>query len=231
MLRELLGILRESDPLQEVGERFREMLKLTQEMTLWAGDIAFGGHPSPSSRTALYERDRDVNRLERAIRKQVVSHLSISDAKMDVPYCVLLIGLVKDVERIGDYAKNLSEVADIRPGPFPDDDVVGELVEIRRGVETVFQSTGEIFVSSDQEQALQLIQQGREIAHRCDVLITSIGGSNYGGEVTTALVLATRFYKRIGGHLLNVLSSVVMPLHKVDYYDEKELPGTDDPSD
>jgi hypothetical protein len=37
------------------------------------------------------------------------------------------------------------------------------------------------------------------------------------------LVLATRFYKRIGGHVLNVLSSVVMPLHKVDYYDEDEV--------
>ena len=39
------------------------------------------------------------------------------------------------------------------------------------------------------------------------------------------LVLATRYYKRIGGHVLNVLSSVVMPLHKVDYYDEDVLTG------
>ena len=39
-------------------------------------------------------------------------------------------------------------------------------------------------------------------------------------------MLATRYYKRIGGHVLNILSSVVMPLHKVDYYDEEELPET-----
>ena len=36
-------------------------------------------------------------------------------------------------------------------------------------------------------------------------------------------VLGTRYYKRIGGHVLNVLSSVVMPLHKVDYDDEDEI--------
>ena len=35
------------------------------------------------------------------------------------------------------------------------------------------------------------------------------------------MVLLTRFYKRVGGHLLNVVSSVVMPLHKVDFYDEQ----------
>ena len=38
-----------------------------------------------------------------------------------------------------------------------------------------------------------------------------------------ALVLGTRFYKRIGGHVLNVLSSVVMPLHKIDYYHEESV--------
>jgi hypothetical protein len=35
--------------------------------------------------------------------------------------------------------------------------------------------------------------------------------------------MGARFYKRIAAHVLNVLSSVVMPLHKLDYYDEKRL--------
>jgi hypothetical protein len=38
-------------------------------------------------------------------------------------------------------------------------------------------------------------------------------------------VLLTRFYKRIAAHLSNVLSVVVMPLHKIDYFDERELEG------
>ena len=36
-------------------------------------------------------------------------------------------------------------------------------------------------------------------------------------------MLLTRFYKRVGAHLVNILSSVVMPLHKVDFFDEAEL--------
>lgn len=223
MLRALLGIFRTHDPLQAVGERFGRMLKLTYEMTLSAGEIAFGAETTTPSRTQIYENDVEVNRLERSIRKRVVAHLSIPGSRADVPYCLLVMSLAKDVERLGDYAKNLLEVSDIQPGSFPDDEIAGELREIRRGIEAVFEAASGIFDASDREQAMQMIQQGRDFAHRCDVLITRIGRAGYTGETTTAFVLATRFYKRIGGHVLNVLSSVVMPLHKIDYYDEDEL--------
>jgi phosphate uptake regulator len=93
-------------------------------------------------------------------------------------------------------------------------------------VEPAFQAAAHIFEASDREQAMQNIQHGRDMAHRCDALITRIGHGGYDGETTTALVLATRFYKRIGGHVMNILSSVVMPLHKIDYYDEDELAGS-----
>ncbi|NIM21294.1 MAG: hypothetical protein GTN64_02555, partial [Candidatus Latescibacteria bacterium] len=59
--------------------------------------------------------------------------------------------------------------------------------------------------------------------HRCDELIDRIAHAKYDTSTTTALVLAVRYYKRVGGHLLNILSSVVMPLHKVDYFDEEEI--------
>ena len=228
MLRALLGILRTDDPLQAIGERFERMLALTEEMTLAAGEVAFGVDASPSRRTQLYERDVEVNQLERTIRKQVVAHLSMPGSRVDVPHCLLLMSLAKDVERVGDYAKNLSELVEIQAGPLPDGEIVGELQEIRRGVEAAFRAASKIFSASDREQAMEMIQQGRAIAHRCDVLISQIGRAGYGGEATTVLVLATRFYKRIGGHVLNVLSSVVMPLHKIDYYDEDEVEGASD---
>ncbi len=54
-------------------------------------------------------------------------------------------------------------------------------------------------------------------------MLSRIAQLNYDSGKTTALVLGARYYKRINGHLINVLSSVVMPLHKVDYYDEDEI--------
>lgn len=226
MLKHLLNILRSEEPLSAMGENFSRMLKLTHETTLKAGEVYFGKEVSPEERTWIYKQDVKVNKLERAIRKQVIAHLSISRNAADLPYCLLLMSLVKDVERLGDYAKNLTEVTDLCSGPLPDDDLVAELREIRSGVESAFEVTSDVFEESDIERAIELIRQGQDIAHRCDVLVEKIAQSNHGACTATSLVLGTRFYKRIGAHVLNVLSSVVMPLHKLDYYDEKELPTT-----
>jgi len=224
MLRELLSIFRAENPLGAMGEEFRRMLHLTYTMTTLAGEIYFGKKPSPEERSHIYQEDREVNMAERRIRKLVVSHLSIPSNRASVPYCLILMSLVKDVERLGDYAKNLSEVVDIHPDPLPDDDNVRELQEIRLGVERAFQAASEVFENSDREQALELILAGRELAHRTDALLVRVAQGPYDAGTATALVLGARYYKRIGGHVLNVLSSVVMPVHKVDYYDEDEVP-------
>ena len=227
MLRELLSILRSDDPLGSMGEEFRRLLNLTYDMTMLAGEIYFGKKPSPEERSHIYQEDRQVNMLERRIRKLVVAHLSIPSNRASVPYCLILMSVVKDVERLGDYAKNLSEVVDIHPGPLPDDDIVRELQEIRVGVERSFHSASEVFATSDREKALELILAGRELAHRTDALLTKVAQGPYDAGTATALALGARYYKRIGGHVLNVLTSVVMPVHKVDYYDEDEVAASE----
>ena len=223
MLREFLSIFRSEDPLSAMGENFTRMLALTSDMTRVAGGIYFAGAASGEERDRIYKEDVEVNKLERTIRKQVVAHLSIRRNTSDLPYCLFLVSLVKDVERIGDYAKNLTEVMDFRPGPLPDDEIIGELQGIRRRVEERFRATPEVVGGSNRERASALIQDGRTVAKECEKLIARIAGSDYDARTAAATVLGTRYYKRIGGHLLNVLSSVVMPLHKVDYFDEDEI--------
>ncbi|MDJ0766826.1 MAG: PhoU domain-containing protein [Myxococcota bacterium] len=224
MLRKLISIFRSESPLQAMGDNFAQMLKITEQTTIKAGGIYFGTEATPEARTWVYTQDVQVNKLERKIRKQVIAHLTISGNAADLPYCLLLMSLVKDVERIGDYAKNLSEIVDICTCPLPDDELVAELKEIRIGVEAALAATSEIFEESDVERALELTHRGHELAHRTESLIEKVARSDYSAGLATSVVLGARFYKRLGGHALNVLSSVTMPLHKLDYYDEKQLP-------
>ncbi len=226
MFRELLAIFRPGSPLNTMGEHFFQMLKLTSEMTNKAGDIYFHKPPAGArERSQIYDTDVAVNRLQRTIRKEVVAHLSVRSNTPNLPYCILLVSLVKDVERIGDYAKNLSEVIDLYPGELPKDEIVAELQEMRSQTEEAFQAAAEIFARSDRERALSLINRGQHLARRADALLGRIAKLDYDAGIITALVLGTRYYKRISGHVLNILSSVVMPLHKVDYYDEDEIPA------
>ena len=224
MLHELLSIFRADDPLGVMGRNFAEMLGLSRDLTLEAGNVYFGKETSPEERTRLSKQDVKINKLERRIRKQVITHLALPGNAPSAPYCLLLMSLVKDVERIGDYAKNLMEVVDFRVGPVPSDDISAELMEIRRGVEDTFASTAAVFSESDRERAVELIAEGKALARRSDALLERVARSDYDARTATAAALGARYYKRIGSHLLNVLTSVVMPLHKLDYYDEKHAP-------
>jgi phosphate transport system protein len=228
MLRELLSLFRSSNPIAEMGQNFTEMLELATELTLDSGRHFFDGPPTPDERTSVSKRDVQLNKMERRIRKQVITHLALGDGQQDAPYCLLLMSLVKDVERIGDYCKNLSEVYDDGGGSIPDDENAAELRELRTIVEESLSAAGRVFNESDTETAMDLIARGREVNRRCDALVKRVAGSDYNASTTATLVLGARYYKRIESHLLNVLSGVVMPLHKLDYYDERALPGTNE---
>jgi phosphate transport system protein len=229
MFRELLGLFRSDDPVGRMAKNFAKMLRLGQELTVQAGEIYFGSEPAtPEQRSAIYRQDVKINKLERKIRKRVLAHLAIASHSQDVPYCLLLMSLVKDAERIGDYAKNLAELDEIYPQALPEDDIVAELREIRAGVEYGFSRTLEAFANSDTEGAVELIREGRDFTHRCDVLVSRIAHSDYNAGTTAATILGARYYKRIAAHALNILSAVVMSLHKLDYYDERVLTPEED---
>jgi phosphate transport system protein len=222
MLRDLINFFRSDDPLAVIGEDFTRMMRVTHEMTITSGHILWN-REALSQLQSLYDIDVEVNRLERAIRKRLVTHLTLPGNERDVPYCLALMSLVKDVERLGDYAKNLAEIPGIHPDPLPQDELTEELTQIRAGIEASFAESVEVFRTFDAERALPLILQGRGLTRRCDDLIDRIARSSYDAGTTTAMVLASRYYKRIAAHVLNVLSAVVMPLHKLDYYDEDAL--------
>ncbi len=223
MLKELLSIFRAGEPLAEMGDNFSKMLGITYDMTIQAGEVYFSESLQADARTAVYKSDVKVNKLERKIRKQVIAHMSLTSEKASIPYNLLLMSLVKDVERIGDYAKNLSEARDYHPDALPDDQIMHEMREIAGEIERGFAEIGDVFRDSDHERAVELIREGRDLTRRCDAVVGRVAWSDYDAATATTVVMGARFYKRIGAHVLNVLSSVVMPLHKLDYYDEKRL--------
>ncbi|MGE0325206.1 MAG: PhoU domain-containing protein [Polyangiaceae bacterium] len=195
------------------------MLELALSMVVRASDDFFGPALSPPERTRFYEQDVRVNQYERQVRKLVISHLSGAGAA-DVPYGLLLMSLVKDVERLGDYAKNLVEVPELRRENFPEDANLEELLEIKRSVVALAKEVGPVYANSDYARARELTVEGRSIAKRCDKLVVRVAAGDYSANIAIALTLGARFFKRVEMHLLNVLSSVLMPLHKLDYFDE-----------
>lgn len=224
MLKELLSLFRADDAIARIAEDFKEMVDLSLDLTVRAGHVLFGeGESEQEELDAISKADVQINKLERSIRKQLIAHLILTEERRDVTYCLLLMSLVKDVERLGDYAKNLSEIRRESGTSLPDDANGEEIEAIREAVEETYGSVNRVFETSDARTATQLIQRGKAVNRRCDDLISRAAASTYDAATATAVVLAARYYKRIESHLLNILSGVVMPLHKLDYFDEDAL--------
>ena len=227
MFKRLFSIVTGDYPLEKAAGRFGTMLELAREMILEADAVYWGKELDPESRTALYDKDVRLNQLERKVRKAVITQLS-GAVPSDVPYGLLLMSLVKDVERLGDYAKNITEIAGMThpdgSRTLPDDKIVGELKQISASICNLAKEAEAVYTKSDRDRARELTIEGRSISKRCDKLITTIAPADYPAAIAVDLTLGTRFYKRIQGHLLNLLSSVLMPLHKLDFYDESSVP-------
>jgi phosphate transport system protein len=223
MWLELISIFRKGDAMETLADEFREMLQLLQQMSLIVNGHIFDQTLSLDKRSQVYKLDIRVNKLERSIRKRVVSHVTLG--RDNVPYCLLLMTLVKDAERIGDYWKNISEVSTLGAGTIPEGELKVELGEIIDLAMTLMSDLVPILDASDRERAEELLQTARLTSKRCDQLLVELAKSDFRAAETTAMVLLTRFHKRIIGHSFNILSSVVMPLHKVDFYDEQFLDG------
>jgi phosphate uptake regulator len=219
MLRELLSLFRTENPLSAMADNFASMLARTYGLTIEAGDVLFGKAITPEERTRLYKQDVTINKLERRIRKQVIAHLSLGTNRADLPYCLLLMSLVKDVERIGDYAKNFVELSELGQAPLAEGPLRHELHRVALGVTELLSETLRVVETCDGELATSAYASGRDLCKWCDRLVADVAASDQSAADSVRLAVGARYYKRVAGHLMNVLSSQFMPLHKLDYCD------------
>lgn len=219
-LRALLDVLFGQGPAK-VGAAFPEMLDLASTTFTSVNESLWAGEVPEDLRKEVYEKDVRINQLQRAIRKDVFAHLVCGNPD-DVTTCFVLLNVIKDAERLGDYVKNLVDpVIDLRA--VPSGDLVSRIRQIGEQTERLLARVRPVFEHGEEVEAEQLLRKGREHAARCDALVAEIARAELPSGPTTALVLLTRFYKRLNAHATNILSAIVMPVHKIDYFDEEAL--------
>jgi len=218
MLKQLLQIWREGeDPLREMVGNFEEMLDGGQEMFRTVTDALFLGGDFKELRKRTYTSDARLNELEQEIRRKVVVHLSLGYTS-DLTPSLILMSIVKDAERIGDYAKNIYEIGE-QVSPLKSGKYLAPLQEIRNAILGSFKKVKDSFVQSDEEKARQMLREFFTHQKNIDNLVEEILKSPPEGK-SVAYALLFRFFKRILSHLANISTSVVMPVDKLDYFDE-----------
>lgn len=167
----------------------------------------------------IFEKDKQINKFEREVRRNVLTHLTITGVHNIVPG-LALVSIVIDVERIGDYAKNIAELAAAHPEKLHGGQYENDLQEIETILLGRFDSIIKVLTGPDVELAKKMMMEHRGISSRCDDIVGRIiKGEGIPESSTDAVVLALyfRYLKRVAAHMTNIASSVVNPFPRIGF--------------
>ena len=181
---------------------------------------ALTGGPVATVADEVRRTDRQINTTEMEIRRELVVHASVHGG-VDTPEVLVFMHMVKDLERIGDYNKNIFDLADegVSLAEAPD---LGRLLGYRDELSSRIALMGELLTTRDEDGARAYITRGDELRREFDDRINELVHSTEMAVVAVPRALLYRFLKRVTAHSLNVVSAVVMPVDRLDYFDEDD---------
>lgn len=223
VIKALINAWRSRGAMHHMYDELMEMLHATEWMFQTVGHALFeDAKPDEETSNELYARDVRVNKTERKIRRQIVEHLAIHPGG-DVPACLVLMSLVKDAERIGDYCKNLYEVRIVLAKDTPAEQLNGEVKQLHARILKTFALTKQALIEGNVDVAMSVVDSARDTARDIEKKVAEVAASNIPTRVAVCRALALRHMKRVHAHLCNIATSVVQPVHKLDYFDEGAL--------
>lgn len=163
--------------------------------------------------------DRKINKYERQVRRHVLTHLSISGTVDLVPGLVL-VSIVIDVERIGDYTKNIYELARNHPKKLQGGAYEADIVTIETAIDEHFQKTIEVLQSQDKVVGREVMKVETDLGKMSDNIVSSLAqgkGKDISVSDAVSLAMYARYLKRINAHLTNVVSSIVNPFPRIGF--------------
>ena len=211
--------------LEKIEQSVQEMLADNNTTFGLATDAVFGRVDPAEIGKDLRKSDRQVNKGERSIRRELIIHAGVAGAA-DYPIMLVYMSIIKDIERVGDYSKN---IWDLTVDGFGLAGAPDEAMWADRFARTqeLINETAIVFSERNAAQATTRLAQMDEWTSEFDDEVSALvrEGSSAGPAVPRALL--NRYLKRITAHLMNVMTAVVMPLDRLDYWDEDKVDRVD----
>ena len=223
MFKNLLSFWKGKDFVSQVMSDFTLMLDHSENIYTMVTQALLENKQSDDLKENVYKIDKQINRLQRSIRTRIVEHIALQPS-INTNTCLCLMSVVKDAERIGDYTKNLYEVIELLDKPIDRNTYDPYFDDIDKDILTLFQETKEAFVQEDDSKAKASFKLESKLVKDCDAILTKLAKSDLSTNESVCYALIARYFKRIAAHLVNISTSVVLPISNLDYFDEKKEP-------
>lgn len=159
--------------------------------------------------------DKLANKAERSVRKLLVEHLAFE--RSDAPACLVLMSVAKDVERLVDECRNLVDLSLLVQEAMPEY-YRAELQQLGERVRDDLDRSRRAFADNDETSALTLVEGEKpfrgELTQVTDRLLDD---ESLGVRRAVLAWRAFRSLHRVRAHIGNIASTVVFPVHRIDF--------------
>ncbi len=171
----------------------------------------------------IRKTDRKINKYEREVRRNVLTHLSIAGTQNIVPGLVL-ISIVIDVERIGDYTKNIAGLASKHKVRLNGGKYEKDLKKMEEIIKSNFEVVQEVLLSQDKKIARKIMLLEEDVSKVADNIVNNMilnKDKNLNTSDSVTLAMYARYLKRINAHLTNISSAIVNPFPRIGFREKK----------
>ena len=223
MFKKWLAIFKKDSLIDRAYLRSFKMMDITRSMYIEAKE-SLRQREDNEIDLKLKETDKEVNSFEREVRRMVFKHLTVTGTA-NLPQGFILVSIIIDIERIGDYAKNMIELALDHPGKLHGGEFEDKVIRIEEALEDNFSLTSKCFKEGNESIAFELLKKYAWVNDACDEIVEALVKKKdvdlRPGD-SAALVLYTRWLKRINSHLRNITTSVVNPFDRIGFEPKKK---------
>ena len=216
MLKQIIALWKGESFMKKVVEDFGEMLSDAEYIFTNAWEAFIGQVEIDKIKQPIYDKDKDVNKHEREIRRKVLEHLAINP-NQDVSGCLAMMSLVKDAERIGDYSKNIFDLGVLLGRAIREMKHTNRLSRTQKKIAGHFPQLKKAFLESDENVAKEILKDYTPIKDECNAILRDLFPENLSTKEAVATALISRYLKRVNSHISNIASGIVYPLDRIDF--------------
>jgi len=167
----------------------------------------------------IKKADRQINKFQREVRRNVLTHLTVTGNQNLVPGLALLT-IIIDVERIGDYTKNILSLAMRHPERLKGGPHEEVLQEIEKTIDSHFPIVISSLKSQSKDEGRLVMSKEDSLGKMSDSIVNAMIESSEQATKcsdSVGLALYARYLKRINAHLTNVASAIVNPFPRIGF--------------
>ena len=218
MFKKFFDTLKKKPLTDQIIEKSVESIQLGKQLYLNA-KTALRTQGNIELAQSVLTEDKVINKSERSIRRKLLTHFALTD-KVDIGSGFAISSIVIDIERIGDYAKNIADLAILMEDKYSSGSYDDRVKKIESDIEAMFDKTIKAFENNDDDMAREVMELYKgTISYECsqikDAIIKDDEGMSNADAVVTALYL--RSLKRIAAHLYNICTSIINPFTRIGY--------------